>query len=591
MEHFTRQEKILTLIGILLALFLGALDQTIVATALPQIVKDLKGMERFSWVATAYLVASTSLVPIYGKLADTYNRKTIELVAVSLFLLGSFLCGLAGEFGSLPLIGDGMNQLILFRAIQGLGGAGLFAMAFIVIADLFPPAERGKYQGIVGSVFGLSSVLGPWLGGLLTDHFTDLIPGVAGWRWVFYVNLPTGIVALWFLVTKMPSLRPHGTDRLDYPSAFLLLFGLAPLVTALQLDKTEYPWGGTTTLLLFAIAFVCLLLFVLRSLRVPTPVLDLALFKNTVFRASNIALFFYGAAFFSTVIFLPLFMVTVLGVSATKAGVSLIPLSLGLVAGSALSGQLVSRFGHYKRWMLAGGLLMAVGIFLLSQMQSDVSYGRVVLYMLVCGLGIGPTMPLFPLAIQNAVDRSHIGQATSASQFFRQIGGAIGAALMGTILTTGLTTYLNDHLKNMPAGPDMESRRSEMTSGNADISKTIIQGAETLYLQIEKVVNNKDTAALNSILKNPYLPKEMKMGLAAGRVNKHMLPGIHRTIVEKARETGAMIQTTMKEAFTVSITRIFFISIFIVLMGWIATWFVPEYPLKKTHGEVPIVMD
>ncbi len=221
------QEKLFTLTGILLALFLGALDQTIVATALPRIVQDLQGLERFSWVATSYLVASTALVPIYGKLADMYSRKKIELAAIWIFLTGSVLCGLAGEFGSIPPIGDAMNQLILFRAIQGMGGAGLFAMAFIIIADLFPPAERGKYQGFVGATFGLASVLGPYMGGLLTDHGSNIIPGVAGWRWAFYVNVPFGALALWFIITKMPVLQPTGRrERLDYLSAALLIGGL-----------------------------------------------------------------------------------------------------------------------------------------------------------------------------------------------------------------------------------------------------------------------------------------------------------------------------------------------------------------------------
>ena len=205
MALFENKQTQYTLIGILLALFLGALDQTIVATALPKIVQDLNGLSRYAWVATAYLVASTALVPIYGKLADMYSRKTIELVAVGFFLSGSFLCGLAGEFGSVPLLGDGMSQLIIFRAVQGIGGAGLFAMAFIIIADLFPPAERGKYQGFVGAVFGIASVLGPWVGGLLTDHGGELIPGIAGWRWVFYVNLPFGALVLWFIVRRRAS--------------------------------------------------------------------------------------------------------------------------------------------------------------------------------------------------------------------------------------------------------------------------------------------------------------------------------------------------------------------------------------------------
>jgi MFS family permease len=198
--ELSNRDKVLAMIGVLLAMFLGALDQTIVSTALPKIVEDLQGLERYAWVATAYLLVSTALVPIYGKLADMYSKKSIELWSVSLFLIGSILCGLAGEFGPLPLLGDGMNQLIIFRALQGLGGAGLFSMAFIIVADLFPPNVRGKYQGFIGATFGVASVLGPWIGGLLTDYGGSIIPGIAGWRWVFYVNIPFGILALWFMI-------------------------------------------------------------------------------------------------------------------------------------------------------------------------------------------------------------------------------------------------------------------------------------------------------------------------------------------------------------------------------------------------------
>ncbi|WP_242434754.1 MDR family MFS transporter [Hymenobacter amundsenii] len=442
-EELTHRQKMLTFGGVLLAMFLGALDQTIVSTALPRIVADLHGLERFTWVATAYLVASTALVPIYGKLADTYSRRTIEIVAVSVFLLGSMLCGLAGEFGTLPVLGDGMTQLIIFRAVQGLGGAGLFAMAFIVIADLFPPAERGRYQGFVGAVFGTSSVLGPFLGGFLTDNGTGLIPGVAGWRLVFYVNLPLGALALWFILTQMPPLSPSTERRrLDYFSMLLLVLGLGQLVIGLQLNKNDYGWAHPLTLGLLGGAALLLTLFVRRSLQHPNPILAFSLFKNPVFRTANAALFLLGGAFLGLIIFEPLFMVNVLGETATRAGVSLIPLSMGVVTGSLLAGQMVSRYGHYKRWMLAGLVVLMVGLSLLATMSATVSYGQVLVYLLICGVGLGPSMPLYTLAIQNAVEPQLIGQATSASQFFRQIGGAIAASILGTILTLGLSTAL-----------------------------------------------------------------------------------------------------------------------------------------------------
>jgi len=438
------RDRTLTFVGVLLALFLGALDQTIVSTALPRIVEDLRGVERYAWVATVYLLASTAMVPIYGRLADLVSRRTIELWAIVLFLGGSMLCGLAGEFGPLPVLGDGMNQLIAARALQGLGGAGLFAMAFIVIADLFPPRERGKYQGFVGAVFGVSSVLGPLIGGVLTDHGGALVPGIAGWRWVFYVNLPFGAVALWFVARRMPPLVPPAKGRLDGLGAALLVGGLVPLLLALQLDKQAHPWTGATTLGLLAAAAGLLGLFTARARRSAHPLLDLGLFRDRVFSVANAALFLYGAAFLGLVVFLPLFLVNVAGVSATGAGAAMIPLSMGVVAGSTVSGQLVSRWGRYKPFMVGGGLVLALGVFLLTTMGAGTSAGRVALYMVVCGLGIGPSMPLYTLAIQNAVDVRKLGQATSASQFFRQIGGAVGAALMGAVMALGLARTLGD---------------------------------------------------------------------------------------------------------------------------------------------------
>ncbi len=446
--NLSTKDKTYILIGILLALFLGALDQTIVATALPKIVEDLGGITRYAWVATAYLLASTVMVPIYGKLADMTSRKNIELFAVSLFLLGSFLCGIAGEFGPLPLLGDGMNQLVFFRAIQGLGGAGLFALTFIIIADLYPPNVRGKYQGFVGATFGIASILGPLIGGFLTDHGGNIISGIEGWRWIFYVNLPFGAVALWFIAVNMPKLRPpENKQKLDYLSAILLLIGLTPLVLALQIDKGVYPWNSAITLLLLAIAIVSLFLFVVRSLKSSNPILDLSLFKNRVFSVGNIALFFLGASFLNMLIFLPLFMVNVLGVSTTKAGISLIPLSMGTVFGAILGGQLVSRIGRYHVLMLISNVILLVGVYLLSTISESVSYTRATFYMIICGFGLGPSFPLYTIAIQNAVDVCKLGQATSTSQFARQIGGTIGVAIMGTVLAISLTVPTENLLK------------------------------------------------------------------------------------------------------------------------------------------------
>lgn len=597
------RDKLLTLTGLMLALFLGALDQTIVSTALPRIVEDLQGLDRYAWVATSYLLASTVLVPIYGKLADLYSRKAIELVAVGVFLLGSALCGLAGEFGTLPLLGDGMSQLIIFRAVQGLGGAGLFAMAFIIIADLYPPNVRGKYQGFVGAVFGVASVLGPVIGGFLTDYGSNLIPGVAGWRWVFYVNVPFGALALWFIITRMPSLKPQGGGgRLDLVSAFLLVGGLVPFVLALQLDKTLYPWGSPTTLALFAGAALALLLFVVRSLRSPNPILDLGLFENRVFRAANIALFFLGAAFLSILIFLPLFMVNVLGVSATQAGVSLIPLSLGLVFGSVVAGQLVSRVGHYKLFMLGGGVVLLAGTLLLSQMPPDVPYARVTLYMVVCGLGLGPSFPLYTLAIQNAVDVRKLGQATSASQFFRQIGGTVGAALMGTVLATGLAGAFGaptpQENVGVPAG-NFSSVEGLAQGGLETIGPAIREAFKGRYALLERAVQAGDEGALEQLQADPQLPEAFRAQLQGVEalaqqpeaVQEAALAGIRAEFDAQAERVVEETTRTVRVAFADAITGIYLYAALFVIIGWVATLFVPELKLRTTNAPAPAVAD
>jgi EmrB/QacA subfamily drug resistance transporter len=518
-ESMTDRDRTLTFMGVLLALFLAALDQTIVATALPRIVDDLHGLERYAWVASAYLLASTVLVPIYGKLADMYSRKVIELVAVSIFLTGSVLCGVAGEFGDLPVIGDGMNQLIAMRAVQGLGAAGLFAMALIIIADLYPANVRGRYQGMVGAVFGVASIIGPLFGGFLTDHAGGVIPGVAGWRWVFYVNVPVGILALWFIGTRMPRLDPIGArGSLDMVSALLLMGGLVPLVVALQLERSAHPWTAPHVVAMAGGGAVLLVGFVMRSLRVANPVLDLGLFRNRVFSVGNTALFLLGATFLNVVVFLPLFMVNVMGVSATQAGASLIPLSLGVVLGATVAGQLVSRSGGYRPIMLAGGALLVVGMVLLGTLLStETTYAQVTLAMVLCGIGIGPSMPLYTLAIQNAVGTSKLGQATSASQFFRQIGGTVGVAIMGTVLAGGLT------------------------AGFA------------------------------------ALPADAANWVPAAQV------AMDPALVAAAGPIPPEIDRAIRGVFAEPIAYVYRLSILFAVLAWCATWFIPELPLAETN--------
>lgn len=603
------RDRALTLIGILLAMFLGAIDQTIVSTALPKIVEDLQGMERYAWVATAYLLASTALVPIYGKLADMHSRRTIELWAVGLFLSGSFLCGLAGEFGRLPILGDGMSQLIIFRGIQGAGAAGLFAMTFIIIADLFPPSERGRYQGLVGATWGVASVLGPLLGGFLTDYAGGIIPGVEGWRWIFYVNVPFGALALWFIIKRMPPLPARGTkNALDYLAALLLIGGLVPLVLALQIDKARFPWlpgmvpgvegwAALATPGLLGLSAASLVMFVVRSLHADDPILNMDLFRNRVFATANLGAFFIGAAFLSVLIFLPLFMVNVLGVSATGAGVSLIPLSLGLVFGSVVSGQLVSRVGHYRRLILGGAALLLIGIVLLSRMTPDIAYWQVTLYMVVCGVGIGPSLPLYTLAIQNSVDVRYVGQATSASQFFRQMGGTVGAAFMGTVLATSLmASFTAAPLPGGLGGGDAGDSTQLASTGGADVEGQIRAAFDRRQRLVERVAVEGDPDALETLLADAQIvgPVRARLegwaleGVAVGSgvaSRNAALSEIGERLDQQAeREIGRMTRF-LREAFSGAITRIYRYTIFVVILAWAVTLFLPELPLRRTHDQ------
>ncbi len=570
MDLLASPERRYTLAGVLLALFLGALDQTIVATALPRIVDELRGLDRYAWVVTAYLLTFTVATPIYGKLADLYSRKAIELAAIGLFLGGSFLCGLAGEFGALPLLGDGMNQLIAFRAFQGLGGGGLFALAFIIIADLFPPAERGRYQGLVGAVFALASVLGPFIGGVLTDHGDVLVPGIEGWRWVFYVNLPFGLLALGFIWSKMPPLHPPATHRvLDGRSMLLFSGALTALVLALQLDRQVYPWNAPETIGLFALAALLLLLFVRQARRSPSPILDLGLFRERVFTASVLALVLMGAVFLNVVLFAPLFLINVSGVSATVAGLSMIPFSLGVATGSTVSGQLVARFGHYRWFMLGGELLVLFAVGLLTTMGPETPPEQVAFYLALCGLGLGPTMPLFPLAIQNAVDVRKLGQATSAAMLFRQIGGVMGTAVMGTVLALSLAAHV-------PEGAAFRFQEGERGGLEAVQARF-----DSLAVRLDAALAAHDDRMLEQTLQTAPLPPAVKARLREAA--HHDISNAQRLIRHEIDRARRQVVQRLRQAFAEAIGRVYRYVLVLVIAGLVVTWFVPERPLRRTY--------
>lgn len=439
----TPDEKRLTFWALIIVFLLSALDQTIVSTAMPTIIGELNGLELYAWVTTSYLLASTVMVPIWGKLGDLYGRKLILLIGIVVFVAGSALCGLAGEFGDLPLLGDGMMQLIVFRGIQGIGGGALFTTAFATIADLFPPRERGKYAGMFGAVFGLASVIGPIVGGYFTDHGSIDIGGlhIAGWRWCFYVNLPTSMVALAMIWFKMPNLGHTGGGKIDWAGGIFVVLSIGALMLALTWGN-EKGWAHQDVLALFAFSLVTGIVFLLIEWRAAEPILPLGLFSIRAFSTTTIASFIIAMAFMGTIVYLPLYLQLGLGIQATNSGLLLLPLMAGLILSSTLSGRYVSRTGKYKSMMLGGAVIQLIGIYLMSQLGSTATGQDVIWRLFILGIGLGPSQSLFNMVSQSAAPVTQIGVATSTSMFLRQCGGMIGVSIFGALLLGDMTSSL-----------------------------------------------------------------------------------------------------------------------------------------------------
>ncbi|WP_221088483.1 MDR family MFS transporter [Deinococcus aquaedulcis] len=546
--------KRLILFGVLLGLFLSALDQTIVSTAMPRITQDLNGLSLYSWVTTAYLLTNTALVPIYGKLSDLYGRKPILMLGIVIFLIGSALCGLAGEPFLGNLFGGGMMQLVVFRGLQGVGAAALGSVAFAIIADLFEPVDRPRYQGLFGAVFGLSSVIGPLLGGFLTDQVS--------WRWVFYVNLPIGLVALAFIAAKMPRLASGLKARVDWLGAFLILVFAVPLLLALTWGADgHYAWSSPTILGLFGLSAAALIAFLVAESRHESPILPLTLFKNPTFAWGAIARFMIGAGFLGAILFLSLYLVQVQGVSATAAGTATIPLTVGLIIGAIGSGQLASRMGRYKPLMLIGLMTAALGFFALSTLNADSSYNSVVIRMVLLGLGLGPALPLYTTALQLSVKPWEIGVATSAGQFFQQMGSTIGTAVFGAVLTAGVSSNLATQFAAQAAANQgtvattLQGISDEIRSGNApegdrnatpETPEQIGARFETLRQNVTRAIQSGDPAALQALKTDKFiasLPAEARTrftSIPEGGVPAQVKAGFAQTqaAIEQAVNSG-----------------------------------------------------
>jgi EmrB/QacA subfamily drug resistance transporter len=519
--------KKITMIGVILAMLLAALDQTIVGTALPRIVRELGGAEHLTWVVTAYMLASTVTVPIYGKLSDLFGRKWFFFSGIILFLVGSVVCGLS----------QNMAELVTFRAFQGIGAGAIMGNAFAIIADLFAPAERARWQGVLGGVFGLASVIGPALGGFLTDH--------ASWRAVFYINIPLGLVALGFIGFLMPKVHSAIKDKvIDYWGAGLIITTLVPLLVALSWGGSQYAWNSSLIISLFAIGGLSLLGFIWAESKAKEPIIPLTLFKNSIFTISVIVTFLTAAAMFGAIVYIPLFAQIVQGVSATASGTILTPLMVGLIAASVVSGQIIAKTGTYRFVALFGVALLTVSLLWLNLIAPGTSHLDLITRMIVLGASLGLIMPVFNIAVQNAFDQTKIGVVTASTQLFRSVGGTVGIALLGATFNNALATK-SQALAGTDYGQQLATHGLKVTDANV----------------LEGVLSPEGQAKVSASL--AHLPSAVQSAAQASFNN----------FLAQARDI-----------FAASVSHIFLISAVVAAVALVTTFFLKEIPLKTRAG-------
>lgn len=524
----SQRAKLEILGAVLLALFLGVLDQTITGPALPTIVTDLGGNEYYNWVVTIYLLTSTITVPFYGKLSDLYGRKPLLMIGVTIFLVGSALSGLS----------QNMAQLLLFRGIQGVGAGALFPIALAVIGDLFSPQERGKYQGLFGAVFGISFIIGPFLGGVLTESIS--------WHWIFYVNIPIGIVSLIVLARLLPTVkRPDATRNLDFLGAGVFTVAMTALLIGLT-NKQSADWVAPEVGGLLLVALVLGALFVFVETRAREPIIPMGMFRNRTYSASMLSTFLISFGFFGAIIFLPRWFQFVNGSSPTESGYQILPLMIGLIASSIVSGIVVSRTGRYKALILGALGMMTVGIVLLTQLRADTDIPTLWLWMFIAGVGIGPTLSVFTIVVQNAVPFSQLGVATSNLTFFRQIGGSVGLAVTGTIFGSRMIEEIPIQLQ--AAGLPAQAVAQFAGAGTGALDNLVGVGGEGgLGAQILALVPEALRATVQ-----PLVPA--------------IEGGIH-------------------QAFTIAVSSAFQVGVVTTILAFVAALAVRELPLRTSNSE------
>lgn len=527
-----KNNRMFILLGVILAMMLSSLDQTIVSTAMPQIVRELNGLSQLSWVFTAYMLMSTITVPIYGKLSDIFGRRGLYILGIVVFLAGSALSGMSRN----------MTQLIIFRGLQGIGGGAMMVNSLALIGDIFPPAERGRWQGLLGGVFGLASIAGPFIGGWITDTFS--------WRWIFYVNLPIGALAIAVLLSSMPKIARNVKGRsIDYAGAALIILGLVPLLLGFVWGGSRYAWDSWEIIMLFGIAIVAIVTFALVEKKAREPVVSLNLFKNRVFTISVLTTFLTSMGMFGALLYIPVFAQGVVGVSATYSGLTLLPLMIAMIVLSAASGQIITKTGKYKLLTVAGMVFTVLGMFLFSQIGVTTTNLGLSARMIVLGLGLGITMPIFTIAIQSAFGQERLGEVTAGSQLFRSIGGTVGTAVLGGIMNAQLAKQLAG-VANEPFVTTMKQL------GPAAAAMTKINGNT-----IQGFLTPQGRAQVNAIIAKAPEAVQATLTSSFG----HFLDAV-------------------KVAFSHSIDRLFLVGAAIMLVALIAVLFLPEIPLRKTNS-------